>query len=218
MRGVINQPCLFPEVHVIHRLWWVGQDMGFFVLMNKAQFQRKYGMAAARFPNSTVGMSLAPVEGRAPCKDRFLASNLETWRYDMNKAVFRKYPSQAMSKLAIIFDICKEGRNYADTCMELTVLIKELAGIHCLIIPDDECDPPVEHDPCGWILSMCKRLHITDYFCGAKISKEYLDLERCKAENVNIIFQDWLPPADGNVTWLHYWFADKMDELKGAMK
>lgn len=215
MRGVINQPCLFPEVHVIHRLWWASQAPGLFVMMNKAQFQRKYGMAAARFPHHTIGASLQPVTERVPCAKRMLLEDMSTWRADMTRYVSKQYPKEALQKLDTVFSIVADGRNYADACFDMTEIVGGLIGADNCIIRDTKCEV-VENDPCGWIISMCNRLHIDEYFCGAKISKEYLDLSRCDSAGVKIVFQDWLPPKDGNVTWLHYWFSDKMDELRGT--
>lgn len=215
MKGTIMQPCLFPKAHLIHRLWW--SDV--YVLFNKAQFHRQHGMSSITLKDDTVvGLPLQKVHSLVPCEDRLIAEDLKQWRSSMRWLAGKKYPVTALPKIDIACDMVSDGGSFVVAAEMSLRYAGHLLGIKTEITTDYMTETHPAGDPCGWVLDICEANKITEYFCGGTTSREYLDLERCKNQGVSVVFQDWLPPAEGNLSWLHYWFADRLDLLKETMK
>ena len=212
MKGVITQPYIAPNVHLIARFAWADRA----ILMNKAQYTRKYKLSGIQLPKKSLGIPVKKTKGFTSCLEKEI--DLSSFETEFFRTIENDYGEEAYRCKAIpFFHLLQTSPNFARaSAVALQFALNQLK-IETVKIASDMPIEPVFNDPCGWILKICKHFEIDQYMSGATVSKEYMEEDLCKKQGVDLVFQDWKAPEDGNYSWLHYWFSGKLNELKRSI-
>ena len=214
MNVVITQPVAFPRVHLLNRLKWCDR----YVLMNHAQFNRKVGMSQLALQveggEQIIGIPVEKSGQRETCHSKKIAYEDSWWR-GVERKLSKWYEGRPDidSKIGTLRRMLSESGTVAGLgLMSLQFIASELRIEKEKVLCDSE-SWKIPNDPSGWLLNICKQLNASEYMCGEAGSTQYLDFQRFENEGIGVTIQKWQPPTDGNVSWVHYWLADKIDEL-----
>ncbi len=208
MKGTINQPCLFPPVHVIHKIVW--SDV--FVLMGQANFKREYKMSSMLLKGFSLGVPLKKSTSYTSCNNRYIVDDLSTWRAGALKKASKYYDSKAVYKFKLLLDLLIEGASLTENAFKTTQCCLNLLGSVTPILTDSDVTP-IRGDPSKWVLALCKQHKIDHYIFGA-LRSTYLDKQLFVKNNIQLLVQDWVPPLDGNLSWVHYYITGQMETLR----
>jgi hypothetical protein len=213
MRVTVYQPTLFPRVYLLDRCYH--SDM--YVIMQQAQFTKNTGLTKIYMKG---GILTLPVEsGMVPCNEKRLIPLSSSELKKMGRQLKAWYPNASEHRVAHVTHMIKELPEVAPT-LDIAGYLTMKIGLTRMSIKDQLLcyareTTYVEGNPSQWLVNICKERGASHYLCGEGAS--YMDLDLFKMEGVTIERQDYTPPQDGNLSWLHYYLSNTMKEAYYSM-
>lgn len=200
--ATINQPCIFPRLHLIDRLNY--SDV--YVNLVSAQFSRHNDQAVLmvsdrgtlreiRIPIRHTGLqSVALTDAIYARDDRWESKTIKTLAQIWSRAPGKEYALD-------IFRTCIRdminGCPVADMGHAQLLFARSLLGIQTEIVLDGAVSGKIDGDPSEWMLSLCESVRASAYYCGKVAFDAYIDKSEWARRGVTFIPQDWTPPAIG---------------------
>lgn len=191
----IHQPAYFPWLGYFDRINQVDQ----FIYLDTVQFQKGSFQNRNKVltRNGPVWLTV-PVETSGclyttALKD-LMIDNRQPWQAKHLSTLQQNYSSSQMYKevLSIVEPFYrKPWVRLSDLCWEMLLKFDEILGVTTPIVKASEITG-VEGKKSDLILNLCRAVKATTYLSGSQ-GKDYLDLEKFAASNVEVLFQEYVP-------------------------
>jgi len=218
MRVTVNQPCVFPDLHLFERI--MRSDIN--VNMASAQFSRqgwqsvyhlKVGGAKRNMPVPVrhYGYWVRIDEAEIADEQRWRKKHFGTIGQFYSRAPFyRKYIGDIESLImdgvyGNIGELAKATMLWGLSCLRIDCVTvnsvedglryRETDHAGTLVWIDDlnVCDRQ-EGEPSNWVLNLAAAFGADEYYCGGVASSKYLDHEAFACQGIRLVPQDWRCP------------------------
>lgn len=185
--------------------------------MDLAQVNRKSGMTkftiGKKIKSEVVKRELTVpliAGNRSLCIDARVEVNGK-WASDAMKSIIHTYGNARSSKAQIVFGDCVDYCKGNFVALAYASMMNGLASIDCIVdlfyesdLIDKKWLPMyLEMKASERILHLVKMLSGSVYYCGKKKDRPYLDEKLFTDAGIDVESQEFLPPPDGNLSWLH---------------
>lgn len=189
----IHQPEYLPYIGFFDRI----SKADIFIILDDVGYQKNGFMNRNKIKNSQGWQWITiPVRGRSPNKkvNEVLTDNKTDWAENQWKMIYFNYCKAPYFKEYSEFfkkTFEKKWDNLAELDIYLIKNIAELLGIKARI--EKSSNLKIEGDGTDRLVNICKQFKADTYLSGPG-GRDYMDLDKFKKENIEVVFQKFNPP------------------------
>ncbi len=199
MMVAIHQPHYFPWLGYLAKMASVDQ----FILMDTVQLEKKSCMHRNRIIDLDGQIRYLNVS----CEKHnhfereyrdFRTKDFETWSGRQKGIIIRAYKKsdffeEIWNAISPIFDV--EHELLCEVTIHSINILRDIFKIDTSLIMQSDLKVDSSLKKEKLILGLCKAAGANVYYAGRGASMQYLDVEECKREGINVIYQDFLHPV-----------------------
>jgi hypothetical protein len=223
----VHQPQVFHSIHLLSRI--IRSNVH--VVMDLAQINRKVGMATYLLGRRDEDPDRSPISMKVPVSGGNRVSCLEAkigvddgW-VDKHLGMFDHLYSRATHyqstrrQLALCLTEWR-GASFASfgtMCLRFAFGAMGLENPPTVFKESSLRMPVVGEDGTDRIAGLVQTVYGTGYYCGRPEDRPYLDEDRLRARGIKTHAQDFVPPPDGNLSWVHVLAKEGRQGLQAAL-